>query len=499
MNKKRVISCFLLTILLFMNFYQVINAISYFTEDENMLLNKSFDVISEDQCEEEFEIKLEVNSKEMVQSMKPKIDVELLIDSSGSLYYEGNNVKKALNKLVADLVEDSDNKIGAVTFQGRNNINILQKMKHMESSDSLKNKISRVQFSGATPMLKGLYTAQSELKAGAREDSDKKVLIIFGDGQPNVDLNGGDIYRTGYSTDVPEKITGRQYSENKQQEYGVKASPRVTEEQHNKDILNKANEIKSEGYEIITVFLETSDNKDVNKKAYELFKKISSNNQAYYAEDIDKLLDIFEEITESFRVNSYDVIEDVAEEFVVVPESIKSSSKNVDIIYQNNTINWKVKDAEEGKITFTYNVRRNKETPEGTYNVADASYVKYIDKNNQGKRLDFPPVEITFEGSCVLGQIIVRYIDEQGIELSPRTFMDNLELKTYVVKAKDIEGYKLKNEPEAKLTLTLENRKIIHDFIYMNDKLPQTGEKSMLSYYVLAFGILAIGLVIKKK
>ena len=499
MNKKRVISCFLLTMLLFMNFYQVINAISYFAEDENMSLNKGFETVSENQCEEEFEINLEVNSKEIVQSLKPKIDFEILIDASGSLYYEGNYVKSALNKLISDLVEKTDANMGAVTFQGRNNINVLQKMKHMDSSSALTSKINKIQFSGATPMLKGLYVAHSELKNATRSEANKKVLIVFGDGQPNIDLNGGDIYRTGYSTNVPENITGRQYSESKQQDYGVKSSPRVTENQHNKDIINKANEIKDEGYEIITVFLETSDNKEVNKKAFDLFKKIASDNQAYYAEDIDKLLDIFENITESFKVNSYDVIEGVSKEFVVVPESIKASSKNVEIIQQNDTINWKVKNTDESNITFTYNVRRNKETPEGTYNVAKSSYVKYIDKNNQGRRLDFPPVEITFEGSCVLGQIIVRYIDEQGIELIPRTFMDNLELKEYIVKAKDIEGYTLKNEPEATLTLTLENRKMVHDFIYMKEKLPQTGEKSMLSYYVLALGILAIGIVIRKK
>lgn len=499
MNKKRVISCFLLTIVLFMNFCQVINAISYFTEDENMLLNKSFEVISEDQCEEEFEINLEVNAKEIVQSLKPKVDFELLIDASGSLYYEGNYVKSALNKLISDLVEKTDANMGAVTFQGRNNINVMQKMKHMDNSSDLTSKISRIQFGGATPMLKGLYVSHSELKSGVRDESNGKVLIIFGDGQPNVGLNGEDIYSIGYSTDVPEKITGRQYSESKQQEYGIEASPIITENQHNIDIINKANEIKNEGYEIITVFLETSDNQDVNKKAFDLFKKIASNNQAYYAEDIDKLLDIFENITESFNVNSYDVIENVSKEFVVIPESIKASSNNVEIIHQNDTINWKVDNADESTITFTYNVRRNKETPEGTYNVADSSYVKYIDKNNQGRRLDFPPVEITFEGSCVLGQIIVRYIDEQGIELAPRTFMDNLELKEYIVKAKDIEGYTLKNEPEETLTLTLENRKIVHDFIYMKEKLPQTGEKNMISYYVLALGMLAIGIVIRKK
>lgn len=57
-----------------------------------------------------------------------------------------------------------------------------------------------------------------------------------------------------------------------------------------------------------------------------------------------------------------------------------------------------------------------------------------------GKVVD---IKVVFKYTKIKGRITVVYVDENGVEIADRTVMENLELGTYKIEPKVIEGYKL--------------------------------------------------------
>lgn len=117
----------------------------------------------------------------------PGIDVELIIDRSGSMGAENKleNAKSA-SKYLVDLMKTND-KIGVVSFS-TSLTSVNYQLTEIDASSSVKtaakNAIDKIFASGKTPIGAGLWLAREELNTYGKDDP-VRVMILLSDGQQN--------------------------------------------------------------------------------------------------------------------------------------------------------------------------------------------------------------------------------------------------------------------------------------------------------------------------
>jgi len=131
--------------------------------------------------ENEFDITLKVVTKSKIETQTTsKVNVAIVMDVSGSMSGERlNNAKKAAKALVAEILRDSENKVGLVSFQ--QTATRVQELTNEKSQLNGSNdtgagggKIGNLSAGGGTNIQDGIRKAQDML-SGA---SGKKYIVI---------------------------------------------------------------------------------------------------------------------------------------------------------------------------------------------------------------------------------------------------------------------------------------------------------------------------------
>lgn len=157
---------------------------------------------------EEKKITLKVR-KEVVDTLpKDKFDIEILIDASGSMNNDIDpgalKAKSIINNFIDGRDVNLDN-IGVSIFRGpsvQSGKIIKEKTAETVYSlgnnfDSAKATITNAYVGGFTPLLDGLKAAKADLDNNKRADSTRKVMIILGDGHPNIGPERNHFYKNG--------------------------------------------------------------------------------------------------------------------------------------------------------------------------------------------------------------------------------------------------------------------------------------------------------------
>ncbi|UUV98889.1 MucBP domain-containing protein [Vagococcus luciliae] len=408
--------------------------------------------------------------------------------------------------------------------------------------DELNQKIDGLKSGGLTPLLDGLNHSLNKMNTTSRKDA-RKVLIVFSDGHPNIGpkrdyvitknaLRGaeqyinpqvnypgnkaielrkeidefyekGDIesdlylqkekelneldnkFPLGYknvnfdnpSDRVNKDFEGRRYENHIQEFYDLADM-----------ITKKATDIKKQGYEVYTIYLDNSKSdsysKIINKngEVESLFKNMAQDSNHYFsASNVNLLSQSFKELDNTIKKYTYEIHDDIEQGYTLMPETIKSDKDNVLVNHDDKQIQWTSSGVDYEELTVSYHIY--KEISEG--NVV----VKHVDES--GKELvepetktdtvgekyettskEIPEYELVTtptnangefkEGtqeviyvykpkadvpSVVEGTIVVKHVDESGKAVAkPETKTDEVG-KKYETESKEIPGYELVTTP----------------------------------------------------
>lgn len=168
-------------------------------------IEKSEEEIKKTKSYEEKKITLKIQKNVPPAKEREKIDFEILIDASGSMKGNGSipKVKEVLNDFIKNRNPNYD-RISLTTFRGpgyfksndsRNYPMYIKTIHEMDNNfESAINTInslseatdeSNKDFGGFTPLLDGLNKSKSNLDNSSSPEN-RKILIILGDGHPNV-------------------------------------------------------------------------------------------------------------------------------------------------------------------------------------------------------------------------------------------------------------------------------------------------------------------------
>lgn len=149
-------------------------------EDKNVMTHEKYIKKNADGT---YDITLNASGSIGSQTNKAKLDIVLVVDTSGSMDDDKlEDTKKAINALV-DVFANDDKKVDVqyklVTFSTSSNI----KTDKWVSGKSLKEKVKKLEADGGTNYDKGLANAATAINSSTREGA-KKIVIFLTDGQP---------------------------------------------------------------------------------------------------------------------------------------------------------------------------------------------------------------------------------------------------------------------------------------------------------------------------
>lgn len=150
-------------------------------EDKNVMTHEKYIKKNADGT---YDITLNASGSIGSQTNKAKLDIVLVVDTSGSMDDDDKleDTKKAINALV-DVFANDDKKVDVqyklVTFSTSSNI----KTDKWVSGKSLKEKVKKLEADGGTNYDKGLANAATAINSSTREGA-KKIVIFLTDGQP---------------------------------------------------------------------------------------------------------------------------------------------------------------------------------------------------------------------------------------------------------------------------------------------------------------------------
>ena len=150
-------------------------------EDKNVMTHEKYIKKNADGT---YDITLNASGSIGSQTNKAKLDIVLVVDTSGSMDDDDKlkDTKSAINALV-DVFANEDKKVDVqyklVTFSTSSNI----KTDKWVSGKSLKEKVKKLEADGGTNYDKGLANAATAINSSTREGA-KKIVIFLTDGQP---------------------------------------------------------------------------------------------------------------------------------------------------------------------------------------------------------------------------------------------------------------------------------------------------------------------------
>ena len=150
-------------------------------EDKNVMTHEKYIKKNADGT---YDITLNASGSIGSQTNKAKLDIVLVVDTSGSMDDDDKleDTKNAINALV-DTFANEDKKVDVqyklVTFSTSSNI----KTDKWVSGKSLKEKVKKLEANGGTNYDKGLANAATAITSSTREGA-KKIVIFLTDGQP---------------------------------------------------------------------------------------------------------------------------------------------------------------------------------------------------------------------------------------------------------------------------------------------------------------------------
>lgn len=150
-------------------------------EDKNVMTHEKYIKKNADGT---YDITLNASGSIGSQTNKAKLDIVLVVDTSGSMDDDDKlkDTKSAINALV-DVFANEDKKVDVqyklVTFSTSSNI----KTDKWVNGKSLKEKVKKLEADGGTNYDKGLANAATAINSSAREGA-KKIVIFLTDGQP---------------------------------------------------------------------------------------------------------------------------------------------------------------------------------------------------------------------------------------------------------------------------------------------------------------------------
>lgn len=150
-------------------------------EDKNVMTHEKYIKKNADGT---YDITLNASGSIGSQTNKAKLDIVLVVDTSGSMDDDDKlkDTKNAINALV-DTFANEDKKVDVqyklVTFSTSSNI----KTDKWVSGKSLKEKVKKLEADGGTNYDKGLANAATAINSSTREGA-KKIVIFLTDGQP---------------------------------------------------------------------------------------------------------------------------------------------------------------------------------------------------------------------------------------------------------------------------------------------------------------------------
>lgn len=167
-------------------------------EDKNVMTHEKYIKKNTDGT---YDITLNASGSIGSQTNKAKLDIVLVVDTSGSMNGDKlEDTKSAINALV-DVFANEDKKVDVqyklVTFSDSSNI----ETDEWVSGDSLKKKVRSLTAKGGTNYDKGLANAATAINSSTREGA-KKIVIFLTDGQPTYYGDGSKGYgnKTSKST-----------------------------------------------------------------------------------------------------------------------------------------------------------------------------------------------------------------------------------------------------------------------------------------------------------
>lgn len=150
-------------------------------EDKNVMTHEKYIKKNADGT---YDITLNASGSIGSQTNKAKLDIVLVVDTSGSMDDDDKlkDTKSAINALV-DVFANEDKKVDVqyklVTFSTSSNI----KTDKWVSGKSLKEKVKKLEADGGTNYDKGLANAATAINSSTREGA-KKIVVFLTDGQP---------------------------------------------------------------------------------------------------------------------------------------------------------------------------------------------------------------------------------------------------------------------------------------------------------------------------
>ena len=163
-------------------------------EDKNVMTHEKYIKKNADGT---YDITLNASGSIGSQTNKAKLDIVLVVDTSGSMDDDDKleDTKSAINALV-DVFANEDKKVDVqyklVTFSTSSNI----KTDKWVSGKSLKEKVKKLEADGGTNYDKGLANAATAIDSSTREGA-KKIVIFLTDGKPTYYGN-----KQGYGSDT---------------------------------------------------------------------------------------------------------------------------------------------------------------------------------------------------------------------------------------------------------------------------------------------------------
>ncbi len=405
-------------------------------------INRIVEEVKKTAVYEEKKITLKLQKEVLDSKIREKIDFEILIDASGSMRDSGSIYKT--QEVIKDFINSLNpnyDRISITTFRGPGYYNYnnpenypkyIKTIYEMNNNfTEAKEAIDNMEFGGFTPLLDGLSKAKSNLDSSGL-DADRKVLIILGDGHPNIGPERdyyysnipGDYYGR-YSDYYPGDVIKKQrnkleekwnngeidndsyFSEDdvlsKQENLYPGASKRnFDNNQALKElkgtiydnskaefydlrylIMDKVDEIKNAGYEIFSVFLNNEEPGisgyqkflAATNEAEKLFREIAIDDDHYfYSENVGDLSKIFKDVKTTINTFDYFVTDNIEDGFELMPETFEASQNDVIPKVNGSNITWDISGVPYKELEVSYHIKR--EIP-----VCNLK-VRYVDEGN---------------------------------------------------------------------------------------------------------------------
>ncbi|MEG2892254.1 MAG: MucBP domain-containing protein [Clostridium sp.] len=454
---------------------------AYANQESNIIRKE--EQITKTPVYEEKKITLKTNKPISETINREKVDFEILVDASGSMK-ETNSVEKT-KEIIKEFITTLDpnfDRVSITSFRGpgydttSDNILYKQNIKTFyemgNNFDKAKDSLDQIEFGGLTPLLDGLEKSKNNLD-NSSDKSNKKVLIILGDGHPNVgperDYYLGEYgdyfgsipnYYPGHSIMNQLDNLNEDYSNNlidsdtyfeKEAELNDKlelypGSKKISLSdpicpRHIKNlkgsiydnskadfyelkylINKKVNQIKNNNYEVFSILL---NNEQMNHSGYKhflentnetkkLFEEIATDkDHFFYSENINNLTKAFNDIANRFNTFDYLITDTIEDGFELMPETFYSTQANIKPTINGKNLSWKATNVTYNELEVSYHIK--KEIPE----------------------IETPKPQIKN------GTLIVKHIDsETGNHLSEiETFIRPVN-EPYTTSPKNISGYK---------------------------------------------------------